>query len=60
MPDPLVSEVVLVNNPDGSQSLIRRWLSDDRIEVDWRATSSVRERWTPIDLCGGSYTVNTQ
>lgn len=58
MPHPNAREQVVATLPDGSQLLVERWiLADDQIDVSWRATSNTRDVWTPLALCGGSYTV---
>lgn len=60
MPHPNAREQVVVTLPDGGQILVERFvMDDDRITVDWRATTRTRDVWTPIDLVGGSYSVGT-
>lgn len=50
------THAVLVNLPDGSQVLTCSY-PNGHIEASLRSSSDTRERWTPVDLLGGSVEV---
>ena len=50
------THAVLVNLPDGSQVLTCSY-PNGAVEASVRSSSDTRERWTPVDMLGGSVEV---
>ena len=50
------THAVLVNLPDGSQVLTCSY-PNGGVEASVRSSSDTRERWTPVDMLGGSVEV---
>jgi hypothetical protein len=50
---------VVINLPEGGQILVRTWPEEEVVTVDWRPLANTKVVWRPINLCGGSFVVET-